>query len=54
MVILGILCYHWLGRRVGALKGQVRRARVVLGEAVLVPGCGCRAAPHSGRHAGLA
>ncbi|XP_070082024.1 transmembrane channel-like protein 6 isoform X7 [Equus przewalskii] len=22
MVILGILCYHWLGRRVGALKGQ--------------------------------
>lgn len=24
MVILGILCYHWLGRRVGALKGQVR------------------------------
>ncbi|XP_049715220.1 transmembrane channel-like protein 6 isoform X4 [Elephas maximus indicus] len=22
MVILGILCYHWLGRRVGALRGQ--------------------------------
>ncbi|XP_057357725.1 transmembrane channel-like protein 6 isoform X3 [Manis pentadactyla] len=22
MVILGILCYHWLGRRVGALKDQ--------------------------------
>lgn len=26
MVILGILCYHWLGRRVGALKDQVRAA----------------------------
>lgn len=24
MVILGILCYHWLGRRVGALRDQVR------------------------------
>lgn len=24
MVILGILCYHWLGRRVGVLKEQVR------------------------------
>ena len=23
MVVLGILCYHWLGRRVGALKDQV-------------------------------
>lgn len=23
-VILGILCYHWLGRRVGTLKDQVR------------------------------
>ncbi|XP_045691852.1 transmembrane channel-like protein 6 isoform X2 [Phyllostomus hastatus] len=22
MVVLGILCYHWLGRRVGALKNQ--------------------------------
>lgn len=22
MVVLGILCYHWLGRRVGALKDQ--------------------------------
>lgn len=24
MVILGILCYHWLGRRVNTLGGQVR------------------------------
>lgn len=47
MLILGILCYHWLGRRVGALEDQVREAWVVLGEAILVPGCGCGVAPHS-------
>lgn len=34
MVVLGILCYHWLGRRVGALEDQVR---VGLGRA---GGCG--------------
>lgn len=26
MAILGILCYHWLGRRVGTLQDQVREA----------------------------
>lgn len=30
MVTLGILCYHWLGRRVGTLKDQVRVGRAVL------------------------
>lgn len=32
MVVLGILCYHWLGRRVGALKDQVRVGRAGLEE----------------------
>ena len=30
MVTLGILCYHWLGRRVGTLKDQVRVGWAVL------------------------
>lgn len=38
MVILGILCYHWLGRRVGTLKDQVRAGRAVLAEAWGSPG----------------
>lgn len=33
MVTLGILCYHWLGRRVGTLKDQVRGGPGGAGEA---------------------
>lgn len=51
MVILGILCYHWLGRRVGAMKDQVRVG--LYGAGGSVRGCpgprdgGAGVAPHS-------
>lgn len=44
MVTLGILCYHWLGRRVEALQDQVRAAWTLASPGSgLVGGLGCPA-----------